>query len=115
MAPAGGKKIRYITLPLLKPTVILLTLLAMGGIFYGDFGMIYAIVGRNVIALSDDGRHRYVRIPRAYGFGRYGHGGRRRRVPISGRFHSCHVRQSAGPQVQPGFGALLDDKKAGVE
>lgn len=43
------KKIRYITLPLLKPTVILMMLLAMGGIFYGDFGMIYAIVGRNVL------------------------------------------------------------------
>lgn len=41
-------KIRLITLPLLKPTAILLTLLALGGIFYGDFGMIYAIVGNNV-------------------------------------------------------------------
>lgn len=41
-------KIRFITLPLLKSTVILMLLLAMGGIFYGDFGMIYAIVGRNV-------------------------------------------------------------------
>jgi putative aldouronate transport system permease protein len=43
------QKIRFITLPLLKPTVILLTLLALGGIFYGDFGMIYAIVGLNVL------------------------------------------------------------------
>lgn len=42
-------KIRYITLPLLKPTVILMLLLAMGGIFYGDFGMIFAIIGRNPI------------------------------------------------------------------
>jgi len=41
------QKIRYITLPLLKPTVILLTILAVGGIFNGDFGMIYAIIGRN--------------------------------------------------------------------
>jgi len=46
------KKIRYITLPLLKTTVILMTLLAMGGIFYGDFGMIFAIVGRNVMLYS---------------------------------------------------------------
>lgn len=43
------QKIRHITLPLLKPTVILLTLLALGGIFYGDFGMIYALIGPNVI------------------------------------------------------------------
>lgn len=42
-------KIRHITLPLLKPTVILLLLLATGGIFYGDFGMIYAIVGKNAL------------------------------------------------------------------
>jgi putative aldouronate transport system permease protein len=41
------QKILYITLPLLKPTVILLTILAVGGIFNGDFGLIYAIIGRN--------------------------------------------------------------------
>ncbi|MCR2806313.1 ABC transporter permease [Paenibacillus soyae] len=41
------QKIRFITLPLLKPTVILLLILAVGGIFNGDFGMIYAIIGRN--------------------------------------------------------------------
>jgi putative aldouronate transport system permease protein len=34
-----------ISLPLLIPTMILLTLLAIGNIFYGDFGMIYAVVG----------------------------------------------------------------------
>lgn len=42
-------KIRLITLPLLKPTIILMLLLALGGIFYGDFGMIYAIVGKNAL------------------------------------------------------------------
>ncbi|WP_421924792.1 ABC transporter permease [Paenibacillus luteus] len=46
------EKIRFITLPLLKPTVILMMLLAMGGIFYGDFGMIYALIGRNVMLYS---------------------------------------------------------------
>jgi ABC-type polysaccharide transport system permease subunit len=30
---------------LLTPTIVLVTLLAIGRIFYGDFGMIYAIVG----------------------------------------------------------------------
>ncbi|KQN98934.1 ABC transporter permease [Paenibacillus sp. Leaf72] len=42
-------KIRHITLPMVKPTVMLLLLLAMGNIFYGDFGMIYAIVGKNAL------------------------------------------------------------------
>lgn len=41
--------IRYLTLPMLKPTVIVLTLLSVGRIFYGDFGMIYGIVGNNPV------------------------------------------------------------------
>jgi putative aldouronate transport system permease protein len=40
-------RIRHISLPLLLSTIILLTLLAIGRIFYGDFGMIYAIVGNS--------------------------------------------------------------------
>ena len=32
---------------MLKDTVILLTLLSVGNIFYGDFGMIYTLVGDN--------------------------------------------------------------------
>lgn len=38
---------RYITLPLLLPTVIILSLLALGKIMYGGFDMIYAIVKDN--------------------------------------------------------------------
>ena len=38
-----------ITLPLLKNTVFLLLLFDIGGIFYGDFGMIYAMVGDNFL------------------------------------------------------------------
>ena len=37
------KQFWYITLPLLKPTVILLTLLAIGRIFYADFGLFYQV------------------------------------------------------------------------
>lgn len=39
------QRMRHISLPALVPTIILLTLLAIGRIFYGDFGMIYAVVG----------------------------------------------------------------------
>lgn len=42
---------RHITLPLLMPTVSIMTLLSIGGIMYGDFGMIYAIVGDNGVLL----------------------------------------------------------------
>ncbi|MDR0759394.1 MAG: ABC transporter permease subunit [Treponema sp.] len=36
-----------ITLPMLKPTIIMLTILGIGNIFRGDFGMIYAVIGDN--------------------------------------------------------------------
>lgn len=38
---------KSITLPLIAPTVAILTLLSIGKIMYGDFGMIYAIVNDN--------------------------------------------------------------------
>ncbi|WP_159883155.1 ABC transporter permease [Paenibacillus puerhi] len=41
--------IRHITIPLLGNTTILLLLLAVGHIFYGDFGMIYALIGDNAL------------------------------------------------------------------
>ncbi|RTE10824.1 ABC transporter permease [Paenibacillus whitsoniae] len=39
--------ITKITLPQLRTTAVLLTLFGIGGIFHGDLGMIYAIVGDN--------------------------------------------------------------------
>lgn len=39
--------IRYLTIPLLKTTVIMLTIMSIGKIFNGDFGMIYNLVGTN--------------------------------------------------------------------
>ena len=43
------KKIRYITLPLLKPTVILLLLFGLGGILKGSFDLFYNLIGTNSI------------------------------------------------------------------
>ena len=37
------QQIRLITLPLLKPTVIMLTMMSVGRIFYSDFGLFYQI------------------------------------------------------------------------
>lgn len=39
------QKIRYIILPSLKPTIIILLLFAMGGIIKGNFGLFYNIIG----------------------------------------------------------------------
>lgn len=41
--------IRYIKLPLLRGTAVLLLIMAIGKIFNGDFGMIYALVGTNSV------------------------------------------------------------------
>ncbi len=43
----GFQRIRYIILPTLKPTVIILFLFAIGGILKGNFGLFYNLVGAN--------------------------------------------------------------------
>ena len=42
-----GQCIRYLTLPLLKSTAVMLFIMNVGKIFNGDFGMIYNLVGSN--------------------------------------------------------------------
>lgn len=37
------QKIKYITLPFLEPTIITLTLMSVGRIFYSDFGLFYQV------------------------------------------------------------------------
>lgn len=41
--------ITRLTLPMLRSTVVLLLLMAVGKIFNGDFGMVYALVGNNTV------------------------------------------------------------------
>lgn len=48
----GFQRIRYITLPCLKPTVIILFLFAIGGILRGNFGLFYNLVGNNSVLFS---------------------------------------------------------------
>ncbi len=43
------QKIRYITIPLLVPQIVILTLLHVGRIFRGDFEMFYQVTGNNPI------------------------------------------------------------------
>lgn len=45
------QQIWLITLPLLLPTIVVLLLMQVGRIFYGDFGMIYGIIGDNPILI----------------------------------------------------------------
>ncbi len=46
------QQICHLTIPMLRPTAVVLTLMSIGRIFYGDFGMVWGIVGNNAI-LSD--------------------------------------------------------------
>lgn len=46
------KQMWHITIPGISKTIIILLLLAIGRIFYGDFGMIYGLVGDNSLLFS---------------------------------------------------------------
>jgi putative aldouronate transport system permease protein len=46
------QKIFKITLPTIKPTIIIMSLLAVGQIFRGDFGLFYQLVGNNANILE---------------------------------------------------------------
>lgn len=66
------QKIFRITLPILRPTIVLMTLFSVGRIFYGDFGMIYAIIGDNSLLFRttdviDTYVYRMMRMLRNYG------------------------------------------------
>jgi putative aldouronate transport system permease protein len=45
-------RIRHITVPMLKTTTAMLLIMSIGSIFYGDFGMIYALIGDNPMLRS---------------------------------------------------------------
>lgn len=47
------QQILYLTIPMLKPTAVVLTLMSIGRIFYGDFGMVYGIVGNNPVLIDE--------------------------------------------------------------
>ena len=44
---SAWQRIRYVILPSLKPTFIILLLFAMGGIMHGNFGLFWNLVGNN--------------------------------------------------------------------
>ncbi len=48
----GFQRIRYITLPNLRPTFVILLLFALGGIVRGNFGLFYNLVGANSLLYS---------------------------------------------------------------
>jgi len=67
------QEIMFITLPMLMPTVVLMLLIAIGGIFRGDFQMIYSIVSDQkkllipVTEVIDTYVYRAMRVNSQYG------------------------------------------------
>jgi putative aldouronate transport system permease protein len=49
---SAWQRIRYIILPSLKPTFIILLLFALGGIMHGNFGLFWNLVGNNAALFS---------------------------------------------------------------
>ncbi|MDD3368351.1 MAG: ABC transporter permease subunit [Lachnospiraceae bacterium] len=47
-----SQKIKFITLPLLRPTVVLLFLFGLGGILKGSFDLFYNLIGNNSVLYS---------------------------------------------------------------
>jgi putative aldouronate transport system permease protein len=45
------QRVRYITIPSLIPTMIIMFLLALGQVFRGDFGLFYQLIGNNAALL----------------------------------------------------------------
>ena len=47
------QQIIHLTLPMLKPNVVILVLMSIGRIFFGDMGMIWGVVGQNSTILDE--------------------------------------------------------------
>jgi len=45
------QRIRHVTLPGLRPTIMIMFLLALGAVFRGDFGLFFQMVGNNALLL----------------------------------------------------------------
>ncbi len=46
------QQITHLTLPMLKPNIVILVLMSIGRIFFGDMGMIWGVVGQNSTVLD---------------------------------------------------------------
>ena len=46
------QQIMHLTIPMLKPNIVILVLMSIGRIFFGDMGMIWGVVGQNSAVLD---------------------------------------------------------------
>ncbi len=82
------QQIRYITLPSLKSMMIVLTILAIGKIFYADFGLFYQLPEEFRPSVPRDERDRHLCIPGSEGKRKHRHVGCGESVSVSGWFRA---------------------------
>lgn len=75
------QQIKSITLPCLRPMMIVLTILAIGRIFYADFGLFFQLP-RDSTAVSGHAGYRHLCVPCPEGNRQRGHGRRGQPVPV---------------------------------
>ena len=51
-ATSRFQQIMHLTIPMLKPNIVILVLMSIGRIFFGDMGMIWGVVGQNSAVLD---------------------------------------------------------------
>ena len=105
----GASKVRCIfsiTLPLIKNIVVLMFIMSIGNVFKGDFGMIY-LYRRQRVVISDDGRYRYLRVPRVAFVYKLRQNGGDRVVSVDYGLRTGAFCQLAGKEIRAGIGNLL--------
>ena len=90
----GASKIQQvfqITLPLLKPTIIMITLLAVGRIFNSDFGLFYQVPQQSGALSLRNADDRHLCVPGPAWRNDYAHGSAAGVYPVHCRLHPRYV------------------------
>ena len=91
---SAWQRIRYVILPSLKPTFIILLLFSLGGIMHGNFGLFWNLVGNNAALFATTDIIETVRLPHGALAEQLHdvHGGRALPVPV--RIRPRHGRRT---------------------
>ena len=100
------QQVRYITLVLLKTVIIMMILLAVGKIFYSDFGLFYQVT-QNSGAIYSTTNTRYLCVPHIDTDRRRGYVCSSRSISVSSRLFNCFNYKFVTSEDQPGRFSVL--------